>query len=86
MIRYAKTAHAGRTPASMSTSNANRETRCFENQRWYPIKGWTANVLPTDLCGNWCDATEQPLENLSSCQLPADGAAWAGNWAQDPQG
>ena len=43
-------------------------------------------MLPTDLCGNWCDAHENRLESLKACPLPRDGAAWAGDWVQDLAG
>ena len=74
----------------------SRLARCHESQRWFPIKGWSSSLLPTDLCGTWSDEQGRrlkppPLSPRSplgpeAFSLPRDGASWAGDWVLDLAG
>ena len=57
-----------------------------ENQRWYPVKGYSSNVLPSDRCGAWSDSRGCRVADLASAALPPGGHAWAGKWALDLSG
>ena len=60
--------------------------RCHENERWFPVKGWSANLLPTDLCGPWSDEHGRKLEGgRDGYPLPAGALHWDTEWLQDTE-
>ena len=51
----------------------------FENQRWYPLKGWSAHLLPTDRPA-WSDEDGKQALPKDGYPLPPQHA-WVGEWA-----
>lgn len=51
----------------------------LENQRYYPVVGWSTKLLPTD-CSSWCNEDGKKLtKDEAEKQLPA-GWRWLGGW------
>jgi len=54
--------------------------RTYEYQRWYPVKGWSSNLLPTDRA-NWSDKTGTLARPREFYVLPKLGKwKWANDW------
>jgi hypothetical protein len=53
---------------------------CWENQRYYPIAGWSANLLPTDR-PSWSDEEGRTKRNKDDCESSlSDGWRWMSEW------
>lgn len=53
---------------------------CFENQRYYPVIGWSSKLLPTDRPA-WSDDEGKAItKDKLDTQLPA-GWRWLGDWS-----
>eukprot|EP00041_Stephanoeca_diplocostata_P037480 m.1420615 g.1420615 ORF g.1420615 m.1420615 type:complete len:323 (-) comp25045_c1_seq45:3621-4589(-) len=48
----------------------------YENQRWYPFKGWTHALLPTDR-HRWSDENGKAGEEPTGTALPPPGCVWS---------
>ncbi|KAJ9454926.1 Lateral signaling target protein 2 [Diplonema papillatum] len=57
----------------------SRLTVC-ENERWLPLKGWSARfLLPTDP-NHWSDAHSSGTVVKENFEPPLEGGAWVGEW------
>jgi len=55
----------------------------YENNRFYPLKGWTDTLLPTDP-KKWTDREGDEERSKDQCELP-DGWMWKTDWYIDPE-
>jgi len=55
----------------------------YENNRFYPLRGWTDTLLPTDP-KKWTDREGDEERQKDQCELP-DGWVWKTDWYIDPE-
>ena len=65
-------------PSSHDEIGSTAAFAVYENQRWFPIKGWTSSLLPTDRA-HFSDKTGKLTLSMESYPLPAS-YAWLGGW------
>ncbi|XP_041830326.1 tectonin beta-propeller repeat-containing protein 1 [Melanotaenia boesemani] len=54
----------------------------YENQRWNPVDGFSAHLLPSDRW-QWSDVTGLQHQPLDSFQLPSSSWEWESDWYID---
>ena len=59
-----------------------KDVRVWERQRYYPIKGWTKMLLPTDRGPFLEDETGTQLPDLAAAH-PPPGRVWSGAWRRN---
>jgi len=55
----------------------------YENNRFYPLRGWSDSLLPTDP-KKWTDRSGDDERPKNECELP-EGWEWKGDWYIDPE-
>ncbi|ESO93374.1 hypothetical protein LOTGIDRAFT_190059 [Lottia gigantea] len=62
-----------------------RTISTYENQKWYPVIGYTNKGFLTD-CYEWSDSTGIQDKNKESIKLPSSNWHWSGDWSVDFSG
>lgn len=71
-----------RAPSAEDSVGTIIAFRVYENQRWYPIRGWSTSLLPTDRSG-FSDKAGKQTFDCSKFPMPP-GYAWIDQeWTRD---
>eukprot|EP00041_Stephanoeca_diplocostata_P038677 m.1541609 g.1541609 ORF g.1541609 m.1541609 type:complete len:4012 (+) comp25251_c0_seq2:253-12288(+) len=70
-------------PATPPAAPEIKDVRIWERERYYPIKGWTHGLLPTDP-KPWCNVDTNEGHKKRDDHAPPPGWAWVGPWTLEP--
>ena len=76
-----KNTNNGNSSEIVFDENTPGEVETWENERWYPVAGWSKNLLPTDR-KEWStkDGREERVRQVS---FPDSKYYWDGEWEID---